>query len=59
MIGRSGKLQLTRGTRGVHTGDRGAAISGGNTIWFTGNFFSAAVSPVPDDDMLPYQEKLQ
>merc|ERR1712004_943793 len=35
-IGRSRKLQLTRGTRGVHTGDQGAAISGGNTIWFAG-----------------------
>ena len=43
VIGRSGKLQLTRGTRGVHTGDRGAAISGGNTIWSAGNFFSAVV----------------
>ena len=47
MIGRSGKLQLVRGTRGVHTGDQGTAISGGNTIWFAGNFFSAAVIPVP------------
>ena len=47
VIGRSGNVQLTRETRGVHTGDQGAVISGGNTIWFAGNFFFAAVSPVP------------
>ena len=59
VIERSGKLQLTRGTRGVHTGDQGAAISGGNTIWFAGNFFSAVVFfQFADNDMLPYQEKL-